>query len=204
MAKKIVLTHSNLARVASGVPIGQVEHEVVEDPPEGETGPAPAAETPGSETSLETPPASNMGGGEAPAAPAAPAAATGEETPVVPAEGTELVSFLKEELATSRQSVAELQVTNLQLETQLNDSQANSAGLLACALDGAARLQVILGQTPLGMEGLPVATVTSQYAKFKKDFETRFKVGQQSLGSGETQAVDPTKVALQSGLRPVG
>jgi hypothetical protein len=194
MAKKIVLTHSGLARVAAGTPIGQVEHEVVEDPPV-ET-PAPAAETPvEGAPALETPPTE---------APPAPIEATGDEPPVAPAEGTGMVNFLKEELAEARTELAGLKVTNLQLETQLTDAQANSSGLLACALDGAARLQVILGQSPINFEGLPATTVTSQYAKFKKEFEDRFQIGQQSLAAGDTETVDPDKQALRAGLRPVG
>lgn len=194
MAKQIVLSHTNLAKVASGVPISQVEHEEVDN-----TAPAAPPVESGTEETLETPDGTT---GEL----AAPAEPADESAPVEPsAQVPEMVEFLKGELAAARTEVSELQVKLLQAEASLTDLTTNSDSLLSCAIDGAARLQVMLGQSPVSMEGLPATAVTAQYAKFKQEFESTFKVGQQSLSQEETaEATDPDKEALKAGLRPVG
>lgn len=198
MAKKIVLSHSDLARVASGVPIAQVEHREVEADPGTETPPDPVE--PAAAASMADP---------TPVVEASGEPTVTEPTMQDPAESqsvSDMVSFLRTELDVARTQVAELQVAKLQLETQLSDASANSEGLLQCALHGAGLLQVMLGQIPVSLEGLPASTVASQYGKYRQAYESRFVVGQQSLGAGEARTEEPTgdAAALRIGLRPVG
>ncbi len=190
MAKKIALSHSSLAKVAAGVPIAQVEHEEIEEEvtPEILVAVEPIITQADPTPALETPPV---------AADPAPA-----EEKTVP----EMVSFLKSELATARTEVAALQVSKLQLETQFADAGTNSEGLTKVALHAAGLLQVMLGQTPVSLEGLPASTVVAQYSKYRQAYEDRYVVGQQSLGSDEaaTGELSGVDAALKIGLRPVG
>ena len=200
MAKKIVLSHTGLARVASGVPIAQVEHEEIEDaavatspvavPALGASDPAAPAPAPGGDSG--GPPV--LDGAPADSAPAAL-----EQT--VP----EMVSFLKDELASARTELATLQVEKQLTDAKLADSVTNSEGLMKAALHGAGLLQVMLGQTPISLEGLPASTVVAQYNKYRQGYEARYTVGQQSLGAGEATTAEATGVeaALKIGLRPV-
>jgi hypothetical protein len=189
MAKKIVLSHSGLARVASGVPISQVEHEEVEEEvmPETRAAVEPIITQAEPVAGLETPAADT--------APAAPA----ETVP-------EMVAFLKSELSEARAELATLAAGKVQLEANLVEAGANSEGLMKAALHGAGLLQVMLGQTPVSLEGLPASTVTAQYSKYRQAYEARYVVGQQSLDSDEATTTEPSGVeaALKIGLRPVG
>jgi hypothetical protein len=185
MAKKIMLSHAGLAQLAAGRPISQIEHEEVD----AAAAVAPAAEA---ELAVEAPAA------EAELAVEAPAAAV-ETVP-------EMVAFLKNELAEARLELAGLQASKVQLEGSLADAQANAEGLTQAALHGAGLLQVMLGQSPVSLEGLPAGTITAQYSKYRAAYEARFVVGQSSLEAGEATVKDPTGVeaALKIGLRPVG
>lgn len=191
MAKKIVLSHSGLAQLAAGKPISQVEHEEVD---EGPAAAAPVAEAkPAAAAPVAAAPVA-----EAKLAVEAPAAAA-ETVP-------EMVAFLKGELHEVRAELAVLQAGKVQLEGDLADARANAEGLTQAALHGAGLLQVMLGQSPVSLEGLPAGTITAQYSKYRAAYEARFVVGQSSLEAGEATVKDPSgdDAALKIGLRPVG
>jgi len=194
MAKKIKLSHSGLAKVASGVPISQVEHEEVEEVEASEGVEAQASESSGVETALESSETTEQASVETPV--------VENVTETVP----EMVAFLKGELSTVRAELAALQVSKLQQDARLTDAEANSEGLLKAALHGAGLLQVMLGQAPVSLEGLPASTVSAQYGKYRQQYEARYVVGQQSLDSNEASTEEPVGVAaaLKVGLRPVG
>lgn len=186
MAKKIVLSHTGLARVASGIPISQVEHEEIEEAAPVEASPVVVVADPAPEAELATPAA--------------------DPAPAIEKTVPEMVAFLKSELVTVRAEVATLQVGKLQLETKLAEADTNSEGLTKLALHAAGLLQVILGQTPVSLEGLPASTVVAQYSKYRQAYEDRYVIGQQSLGSDEaaTGELSGVDAALKIGLRPVG
>lgn len=190
MAKKIMLSHAGLAQLAAGKPISQVEHQEVEAAPAVVAEPVAAAPVAAAEQYVE-----GAAGGMVPAEPQAAA------TETVP----EMVGFLKGELAEVRAELAVLQAGKVQLEGSLADAQANSEGLTQAALHGAGLLQVMLGQSPVSLEGLPAGTITAQYNKYRAAYEARFVVGQSSLEAGEASVEEPSGVAaaLKIGLRPV-
>lgn len=203
MAKKIVLSHSSLAQLAAGVPIAQVEHQEVEEEElngaaaEAAAGGKAGAE-PGAEASAETGASAGMEEGGEPAEGQEPKAQT------VP----EMVAFLKAELAEARKDVAKHQMENMQLQGKVDGMEADVAGLLKVAMDGVVRLQVMLGQTPSSLSGLPATAVTAQYMTLKKTFEERFHVGRHSLSgeeaaTGSEEPLTGDAAAIRAGIRLV-
>lgn len=183
MPKQVYLSQEAAAAVASGVSLEQVPHEEVEVDSEAEIS-AAASEPMAAETV---------------ATPAEQVAAVLE-----PAKSeSELVSFLRSELAVERQQVSELKQKLAHIETSLASAQASEDQLLPIVIEATQRMMVGLNQTPMDMAELPASVVATQYSKVKAAFESRFRVGRQSLESKEVHSDVPKGVAArQLGITP--
>lgn len=186
MAKQVIL-HSPeaLARVASGVPLEQEQHEEVETTEPGAT----AQETP-----VGDPPAEP---GEPPVEGAQAGAA---------AHNTDLVAYLKSELASANAKLIELQLKHSKLEADLAQAQLDVQATRPALSEAVNRLRIGLGQSAVNMTEMGLHTVGSlaaQYVSLSKEFNERYKVGRQSLEADSTERVPVEERARQIGIHPV-
>lgn len=171
MPKQVYLSQEAAAAVASGASLEQVPHEEVEVEDAAESlveGLDGVAEVSAKDESSNAP--------------------EGLQEP------TELVSFLREELASERAKLNEVSQKLAHTEALLAASKGAEDMLLPIVIEATQRMMVGLNQTPLDMDELPAGVVASQYTKVKTAFESRFKVGRQSLSADETKQVAKTDV----------
>jgi len=116
---------------------------------------------------------------------------------------TELVTYLRQELAAERVKLHDLEQRHAASEAALTTAVAAQDQLLPLVIEATQRMQIGLNQTPLEMGDLPVSVVVAQHAKVKAAFDSTFRVGRTSLDSAEThQDVPRMTVARQLGITP--
>jgi signal peptide peptidase SppA len=188
--KKIVLDPSALAKLASGVPLDQLEHKVEEEP----TSSAAKADGSTGDAGLED--------GDANGA-ADEGKADGDSSQAGLTEGaSDVLSFYKEELKEARKELADLTTEKARLEAENTKLSSDVESLRTVAVEATERLQISLGQTPANMESLSAEAVAAQYNSAKKTFQERFKVGQVSASAEEADTSDVRAAARKIGLVP--
>jgi len=182
MPKQVVLTREAAAAVASGASLEQFPH-TVEDPaqPEPEAVIEPEVEA-SSEPEVEATPEKK------------------EEAHV----DSELVTFLREELAGERKRAVDLEREAMTAKARADAAESSISQLKQIAVEATSRMMVGLGQTPIDMADLPPDTVASQYQKVKSAFEEKFRIGRTSLSAMEdpkhVDTVPATLAARKAGI----
>lgn len=168
MAKKIVVSSpEEQAKLAAGVDLSQIQHTEVD---EGED-PTPVEPTPSDPADLDVKAQAELS---------------------APTAESDLVTFLRGELAQSR---TELMAKELEL-AKLKDQAQSETVLGPIVIEAIHRLQVGLRQTPTVLNGLPAATLAAQYRETKAQFEATFPVGRRAL-SEDDESRKPIDVGEQ-------
>lgn len=185
MSTQVILSEENRAKLASGVPLNELEHQAVETGAEN-TG----AE--GAETNLQA--ASEEGTGE-----------TAPETSAAPeGSGNELQAYLQGQLTSAQAELVSQRTENAKLATRGNELEEQNKALLGIAIEATHRLQVSLGQAPINLADMPSATVISYYGTCKDQFDKTFKAGRTSLDADESPQITGDSAARELGITPVG
>lgn len=180
--KKVVLSEQAAAALASGASLDQLPHQMAEETEEEQL---PEATT---TTAEATPPPA-----EDPIKPAVSATLESTES--------ELVAFLKGELAAERTKSTELAQQVAGLTSKLEAASAAEESLKPLVIEATHKMMIGLNQTPIEMGALPSATVVSQYQSVKEAFSKTFRVGRQALSAEDSPAgLSPVSVARQFGI----
>ena len=172
--KKVVLSEQAAAALASGVSLDQLPHQTAEESEEGQS----LAPEGTAATAQETQP------------PADPASTE-----------SELVAFLKGELAAERAKTTELAQQVAGLTSKLEAASVAEESLKPLVIEATHKMMVGLNQTPIEMGALPSATVVAQYQAVKEAFSKTFRVGRQALSAEDSPAgLSPVSVARQFGI----
>ena len=173
--KRTVVSEQGAAALAAGASLEQVEHEELEvsEDTVSQTVEEPAAE------------------------------ATEQPAASAPPQESELVSFLRQELAAERAEHIKAKVKMAALEAQLADATAAADSLLPVAIEATQRMQIGLNQAPNDMAGMSAATVLEQYRVVKATFERSFMIGRKSLSVEQTDKPAAAEVeARRLGITP--
>jgi signal peptide peptidase SppA len=152
--KSTVLTQAQRDAMMEGVPTPVAL--AIEPTTEPET-------TPEAEPTLEVPAAD-------------PALDTTPET-VEPEAETNLVAFLRAELATKYKEVTDLTIQNATLNNDLNVLKTSHEPMKKLVATSISRMQIALGAPMMDMSDLPAEVVLAQHAKITQVFCNKFPVG---------------------------
>ena len=157
----VFFSEADRAKVASGVDLSTVPHELREiEVPDGELV-DPIVEAAAAETHAEADQA----------ALSQPAATDAK------ADESGLVAYLQAELRELRDAKAALDLEVQQLKGANQQLAAVEEQLAPIAVQAIQRLQVGLGQTPTTLKGLPAASLAAHYAEVHAQFVKTFPVG---------------------------
>lgn len=191
MPKHIVMSAQAAAAVASGASLEQVPHEEIEiAEQEGSQEPLQASHDSGQALAQDEP-------GEAQVEQLQAAVTS-------PAE-TQMVEFLRAELASVRKENVRLSVELKEAEQRVEAAAGAEQLLRPIAIEATQRMMIGLNQTPMDMTSFSASVVAEQYSKVKSTFEKTFVTGRQSLLPEQAQSVgSPVSpaVARQLGITP--
>lgn len=172
MAKRKVLAEKDVAAIAAGAPI-----EAVMDA-------APAVEV----TEEVAEPMVEAAAGTT----LVPAGDSGSESVVSPAADSELVAFLKTELASARGDAVQAQVTVKELQAKLATFDACVPGLRDIAATAINRMKIATGGSAMDLSALPSENLLQEYAATVKTFNETFPVG----GVSKVASVEEPKAPI--------
>lgn len=178
MGKQVLLDQQNAARLASGVPLEDVE---VLDPEKATEVSAEASDS----GSIEAPKKDsestndvnvndgNVNDGNTDATQGSVKATDG------------LSAYLQDRVMTLEAKLSELSVDKTRIEDQLTTLKGVEEVLSPIVVEATQRLQVALGQAPSSLNGFPARTLAETYAATKREFESRFKIGRSSVEASD-------------------
>lgn len=176
MTKKIVLTESAKAALASGAALTDVHgNEDLIEETQTQEGESTDAQAQGGE---------ETGAAQEAAAQAAQPAEKAAQTPVEKGEPS-LASYLQETVAKQSERIETLLTELNATKTALANVSGVEAALRPVAAEAIEKLQVALGQTPSKTEGMSASALAQMYAGLRDDLNARYPTGRRSLESSD-------------------
>jgi signal peptide peptidase SppA len=108
------------------------------------------------------------------------AAATAATTTTQAAPAPDVVAFYQSQLTTANAQLVTTQVELQQLKVSTQSMQTNFDGLMKIAREATGKLNVALGGSAAGSEGMDAATLIAEHTRVSATFAEKFKPGQQS------------------------
>jgi len=125
---------------------------------------APSTEDPPSEPVAEDPPSEPVA----------------EDPPSEPVAGDPTLATLFSEMRSLNAELADAKAEARVAAARADAAEADVAALKPIACESVHRMQIAMGGQPTSLEGLPAATVVSQYTQVRKSFEEAFPTSAQS------------------------
>jgi signal peptide peptidase SppA len=167
MNKKTPLTEQDIAALASGADLaakaGEVELTEAQKAAKAEADKAAADKVAADAAKVE---ADKVAADKAAAAAAA-----------APQAESELVKFLRAELAAANEKITAAAVEKSGLESKATTMEATHGALLAIARNSVAKLRIALGTSEGNAQSLGAVEVVAEHKQLAEDFQKKFKVG---------------------------
>jgi len=183
--KKKVLTAEAVAAIASGAASDAVEELLEEAPTSAEEATGEEA----TEQATETPEQAEETETEVEASETDKEATAEEEAAPEQASETELVAYLKAEVATLRTDNAALSVDLEKFKAAATTAEANETALKELANEYISGMAVGLGMSAMDLSAMDTTNVLLQYNAVRTPFTARFKVGSKAeVTDGEPES----------------
>jgi signal peptide peptidase SppA len=114
----------------------------------------------------------------------------------VPGAETDVVAYLKAELATANANLLDTTVKLRGLEASSAEALANQTALLAIAAGSVNKMNVALGGTERDLSALSAVQVLAEHTAVSVDFNKKFKVGGVALSAASDTNADLTKATV--------